>query len=405
LETAQRDLAGARQSLGETEKKLKKSTDESLQTVGNLRKQLEEVEKQVLNSGEGGGAVDQAVVDEYATKLSTMTTDLIKRQSETDHLRERCEELERQSRVSVDESKSLLVELNALIPLKGENEEYRTRVYELDIALKAATERVNEIETQHEEESQNVQKQAMETVQAIRGVLQQERERSKKVMGEVTATLADLKKNTALHAKELEERAERGEELARQRQQLVEDNARQYAKEKFSLKDEIKRYTMLFKENQESANESRKGWMQQLQETQKVANHKERELHAEKEKIRRQMEDTRRSLEMELATTRTNLQATERRRKATEEEMLKIRDKLGKSESSAGIVIRLQAELSTMRERKEQAQNNARTLSARVEMLEKKVKDIRRATDMEKTTISMQYERQISILESKVLQM
>jgi len=403
LDTAQRDLTSTNQLLEKSNTNVQKNIEETSQTIEGLRKQLEEVEKQVL--GNNNGTVDQATVDEYAKKVSNLSKNLIERQSEADHLREKCDELERQGRAASDETKSLLSELNTLIPLKMENEEYKTKVYELDIALTAATQRVDEIEEQHEEESQDIQKQAMETVQAIRGVLQQERERSKKAKDEVDNTLKEIKKNAMQQAKELEDRAERAEELARQRQQAAEEKARQVAKERTSLEDEIKRYTVLFKEHQESSNASRKEWMTQLQQTHKLGHQKEREMNAEKEKLRRQSEDTRRGLEMELTTTKTNLQATERRRKATEEDMQKIRDKLGRSESSAGVVIRLQAEVSTTREQKDQAQNRVRTLSARVERLEKKVKEIRRATDMEKTTISMQYERQISILESKVLQM
>jgi hypothetical protein len=404
FDNTEREHNGTKQALEDAQNRLLKQKEETGRTIEELRKQLEDAEKQALSSEEGVVG-DQAVVDDYARKISTMATQMIERESELEHSRQRCGEMERQRRSQEDEAASLLKELNLLIPLKTENEEFKTKIYELESALKTASQRNDDMESQHEEESANVQKQAMETVQAIRGVLQQERERSKKTIDERNATLAELKQSAACRAKELEDRAERAEDLSRQRQRAMEEAARQSKKDKDGLKDEIERYAALFKEQQESSNESRKEWMQQLQTTQRLANNKERELHAEKETVRRQMEDARRTLEMELTTTKTNLQATERRRKAIEEEMIKIRDKLGKTESSAGVVIRLQAELSNVREQKEQAQNNARTLSARVDMLEKKVKDIRRATDMEKTTISMQYERQISILESKVLQM
>ena len=49
-----------------------------------------------------------------------------------------------------------------------------------------------------------------------------------------------------------------------------------------------------------------------------------------------------------------------------------------------------------MREQKERAQTESRTLSARITMLERKLKETRRVCEMEKTKISMQYERQIS---------
>ena len=143
--------------------------------------------------------------------------------------------------------------------------------------------------------------------------------------------------------------------------------------------------------------------MSQLQETQKIANDRERKLMEEKERIRRESDDIRRTLEMEATTAKAQLTAMERRRASTEQEMIKMRERLGKSESSQGTAVRLRAELSMAKEQKDRAQSESRTLSARITMLERKIKETRRQCEMEKTKISMQYERQISVLESKIL--
>lgn len=400
LEQTQRELSDTKRRFEENERVMKNNADASSQALEELRDKLQEIEKE---SVQNKGGIDEKTAEEHAHKVATLTKEMIQQKTELEHLRDENASLNKTKNDSSKEIESLMNELAQLAPLATELEEYKSKHDEMKIALSSTESRMQELEDRHEEESQNIQKEAMETVTAIRQVLAKERERCQKQKEETDRTLQDVREKAKNHAESLTERAERAEELSRQRQSTIEENKRLNAKERDTLRAEIERYATMFKEHQEASNINRKEWMAQLQETQKIANDRERKLMDDKERFRREADDTRRNLDMELASTTAKLQSAERRRKALEDEMKRVREKLGKSQSTGATAVRLQAEVNMLKEQKEKSQNETRTLSARIQMLERKMKETRRQCEMEKTKISMQYERQISVLESKLL--
>ena len=401
LEHTQRELADTRRRFEENERQMKNNADASSEALEELKNKLQEIEK---HSAQQHGGVDEKTAEEHAQRIAALTTETIEQKTELEHLRHENEELMKSKTDSSKEIESLMAEIAQLTSVESELEEYKSKHDEISIALSSAEARMSEMEDRHEEESQNIQKEAMETVTAIRQVLAKERERCQKQKEETDKTMEDVREKLTTHANSLKERAERAEELARQRQIQLDENKRLNAKERDALREEIDRYANMFKEHQEAANTNRKEWMSQLQESQKIANDRERKLMDEKERFRREADDTRRSLDMELASAKAQLQSAERRRKSMESEMKTVREKLGKSQSTGATALRLQAEVGMLREQKEKSQTETRTLSARITMLERKLKDTRRQCELEKTKISMQYERQISVLESKLLQ-
>jgi hypothetical protein len=400
LEQTQRELSDTKRRFEESERVMKNNADASSHALEELRNKLKEMEKESVQEQ---GGIDEKTAEEHAERVATLTKEMIEQKTELEHLRDENATLNKTKDDSSKEIESLMIDLAQLTPLASELEEYKSKHDEMKIALSSTENRMQELEDRHEEESQDIQKEAMETVTAIRQVLAKERERCQKQKEETEKTLQGVRVKAKKHAESLTDRAERAEELYRQRQTTIEENKRLNAKERDTLRAEIERYATMFKEHQEATNVNRKEWMAQLQDTQKLANDRERKMMDDKERFRRETDDTRRNLDMDLASTKAKLQSAERRRQTLEDEMKHVREKLGKSQSTGATAVRLQAEVSMLKEQKEKSQNETRTLSARIQMLERKLKETRRQCEMEKTKISMQYERQISVLESKLL--
>jgi hypothetical protein len=403
LDTAMREIEDTKRRRDEREQQWKSMQEESAQCLEGLRQRISELESTTNNNTSSETTIDSKIADEHAQKVAQLTNELVEKNAEIIQIQEEHATLKKNHEEKNKEAQALLQEIAVLSPLKTELEDYKLKHDELTLALESTEQRAAEMEERHEEESQNIQKEAMDTVTAIRQVLAKERERCKLKQEETQKTLEDVREKALVHAKELEDRVEQAEKLSRQRQVAMEESKRMAAKERDTLRAEIERYAGLFKEQQESLQTSRKEWMVSMQDSQRQANDRERKLIEEKDRIRHTFDDTRRTLEMESATAKAQLNANERRRKSLEEDLQRMRERLGKSESTGASMARTQAELSMVREQKEKAQQETRTLSARVTMLERKMKETRRQCEMDKTKISMQYERQISVLESKLL--
>ena len=400
LEAAKREAEDARRRFEEKERQFTHDMDEARQNHEEMRQRMEVCLKEKATAK---GEVDEKAAEESAKKIAEMTQNLIAKTTEHDHLKEMYEALEERCQSKEDEREALMMELAALTPLKTELDECRSRKEEVEAALKVAEGRLTSMEERHEEEAQSIQQEAMETVKAIRGVLAKERERSKAQLEQANATLADVREKAKEHADGLRQKCDQAEELARQQKNAMEESKRLAAKEREALRAEISRYADMFKEHQETSTAARKEWMAQLQDTQKLADDRERKLMADNSTIRKEADEARRTLEMENATVKAQMQGMERRRQGLEKELLQMRERLGKSESSGAAAVRLQAELGTVRDQKDRAQDQARALASKVEMLERSLKDVRRKCEQEKTKIAMQYERQISVLESKLM--
>jgi len=77
---------------------------------------------------------------------------------------------------------------------------------------------------------------------------------------------------------------------------------------------------------------------------------------------------------------------------------------LGKSHSEGIAVARAETELLMLRDQKIKAEASARDARAKLMVVEKKLREQSHAAELATTRIKMQYEKQISILESRLLE-
>ncbi len=305
------------------------------------------------------------------------------------------------------ESKEQLACLEAhvkdLLPLQNHLTAATGTIAELRSDLEVAAAEHQLLEENLESESAQVQKEAMDTVKAIREVLKKERELAAKAKAGHEETLRVLQEKGDVRAKTLQGGMDQAEELARQRRNTLEESKKTFAKEREGLRGEIERYATMFKESQSGADEARKGWMEQIQDSTRAANKREMELVASMQQNQRESGERLRESEMELATLRARLESSDRRKAFVEEELVGMRKKLGNKESVGVEMMRVQTELTHVRERKETMGEENRKLTLDVKDLQKRMKTLQRQCSMEKTKISMNYEKQISILESRLL--
>ena len=97
------------------------------------------------------------------------------------------------------------------------------------------------------------------------------------------------------------------------------------------------------------------------------------------------------------------LDSTERRREAVEKEMEATRQKLGNNQNTNVELMKITAELKHTRQAKDEAVRAKKESDVEIQTLRKKIKDQKRESSMSLTRLSMQYEKQISILESRLL--
>ena len=140
--------------------------------------------------------------------------------------------------------------------------------------------------------------------------------------------------------------------------------------------------------------------MSQIQET-RAANS---EMTAEHKRALREEQDARRKIESELASARAHREAAERRRGSLEEELGRSRQMLAQSKNSSVEIARMNAELSVLRDKKDKLESEARTMRTDLAAARKAEQDAKRGADMQLTKLRMQYERQISVLESRLLE-
>ena len=167
-----------------------------------------------------------------------------------------------------------------------------------------------------------------------------------------------------------------------------------------SLRGEIDRYTLMFQQQRESQEANRKEWLQQIQDmrtssTSLMTDHKE---------TLREHQDARRDLESKLATQKANNDALERRRKTLEDELSRSRQMLSQSKNSSVEMARMSTELNALRDQKDRLESEARMCRTELEAAKKAEQDARRAANSEITRMRMKYERQISVLESRLLE-
>ena len=126
-----------------------------------------------------------------------------------------------------------------------------------------------------------------------------------------------------------------------------------------------------------------------------IANeHKEAAKDAEKK---------RRDLETELATLRARFDASERRKISLEEELTRSRELLTKNKKSSVEMTRLTQELSIVTQQKDAAEASLKAAKIATDAAIKSEQETRRKCDSEMTKQKMRFERQLSVLESRLL--
>ena len=291
----------------------------------------------------------------------------------------------------------------ALLPLKGQLNQAHDQLATVQSEKDEIELEYERLEARHEEETAGINREAMNTVKAIREVLKRERDHATKAKTEGEETLRVLQEKASERAAHLEGQRDQAEELARQRRDQLEENKKSMSKERDHLRGEIDRYASMFKEAQRSNDESRRELMGQIQTSTRDHNDRERTLQADIRKIQQEYDDQVRGLEMEKITLTTKLESTGRRLTAAEREAETTRQKLGKNKSTGVELMQLQAEIKHLRESKEEATRGKKEGEMEIQSLRKKLKTMKRQCEMEKVRVSMQYEKQISILESRLI--
>ena len=212
--------------------------------------------------------------------------------------------------------------------------------------------------------------------------------------------LANLQETNKEKATGYEKRIEQLDKSIVERDAHMREVKRLFEQERTGLRDEITRYSSMFNDMREAQERDRKEFMQQVQEARNAST----EMSAEHRKSLQDEQRTRRDLEMELAGVRAHREAAERRKKSLEEELDRSRQLLSQSKSSGVEVARMSAELNVLRETKDRMETEARTLRGELAVAKKSEQDARRSLDAQLTKLKMKYERQISVLESRLLE-
>ena len=324
-------------------------------------------------------------------------------QEQLDQAMEDATKFKREKAEALEACEDLQKQLQDLLPLKSQVQQATERATSLEREVQRKTEELEELEGRHEQESMQIQQEAMDTVKAIREVLKKERGLMEKHKASHEATLKELEDQATTRAKSLEQQLTQAEELARQRRNALEEYKANATKEREALRSEVERYATIYKQSQTQMDDARKEWMQQIQETTKAGNDREMTLVKTMQSKQREADEKIRELEMEAVSLKAKMESTDRRRNRVEEELAEMRTALGNKQNSGLEMMRMQTELTHVRERKEKLEEDYRKQSMELDELKKKLKAVARQCEMEKTKLSMNYEKQISILESRLL--
>lgn len=276
------------------------------------------------------------------------------------------------------------------------DESERARL-ELESALKT-------MEAEHEESAASVQREAMETVRAIREVLKRERERAKKQSAQHEATLAKTQSHLQSQLQNEKQRAEQAESLASQRQAALEEVRARNRAEVRRMQDELERSSDLLATQRQSHDTARQELFAQLQDLQKSAASRESSLLQDQQRLQRESATVRRKLETENATLQVRLDAATKRTATAEDKCARLQSEATTHMSSSVELARLRNELAHAERGLEGALEKQRALEIENKDLQQSSKDLQRRVNAEKTKLMMSYERKISILESRLIE-
>lgn len=359
-----------------------------------LRSQLE----QATASASAASALE--MTEEQSQKMLGMSQQLAQARGAVSELEDKMATAQRQITSLAEQAENMEAAVQEAAGLRGKLESAASRAAEAEATEKALRLEISGMQARHDDESAVVQKEAMETVDAIKKVLSRERERHQESKKKHEVDMQGARESAAEHASSLENKIRQLETSASERESHFRETKRLADQERDSLRSEIERYTTMFREQREGQEANRKEWLQQIQDMRASST----TLAAEHKETLKEHQSTRRELEAELVTVRATSEAAERRRKALEDELGRSRQMLSQSKNSGVEMARMTAELNSLRDSKDRLESEARSARSALAAAQKAEQDAKRSADMEMTRIRMRYERQISVLESRLLE-
>lgn len=365
------------------------------ETIAELRTQLEDVTAAVSSSSSS-----TEMTEEQRQKMIDMSQQLAQSRARFEELQDGLADAERRALAFEEQVRNMDEVVQEAASLRGDLETAAGRAAEAEATERALRMEIAGMQARHDDESALVQREAMETVDAIKKVLSRERERHQESKKKHEVEMQGARESAAEHASSLENKIRQLETSASERESHFRETKRLAEQERDSLRSEIERYSTMFREQREGQESSRKEWLQQIQDM-RASN---TTLAAEHKETLKEQQTTRRELETQLVTARANSEAAERRRKTLEDELGRSRQMLSQSKNSGVEMARMTAELNSLRDIKDRLESEARSARTALAAAQKAEQDAKRNADMEMTRCRMRYERQISVLESRLLE-
>ena len=375
-------------------------TAEHASTVAELEEKIAALKKDAEEARTNQVEEASGASEEQTQQLIALNKQLAEAKGDLEERDDRIAAYERRTTELEEQAASMEEVAKEAASLRSALETAESRAAEHEATERALRADLEGMQRRHDEESETVQREAIETVDAIKKVLQRERERSKVEREKQEATLKAARDTAAERASSYEDKIRQMEMAAVEREAHVREAKRLSEQECASLRGEIDRYTLMFQQQRESQEANRKEWLQQIQDmrtssTSLMTDHKE---------TLREHQEARRDLESKLATQKANNDALERRRKTLEDELSRSRQMLSQSKNSSVEMARMSTELNALRDQKDRLESEARMCRTELEAAKKAEQDARRAANSEITRMRMKYERQISVLESRLLE-
>jgi len=365
------------------------------ETIAELHAQLEDV-----TAAASSASSSAEMTEEQRQKMIDVSQQLAQSRACFEELKDSLADAERRAESFEEQVRNMDEVVQEAASLKGKLETAAGRASEAEATERVLRSEISGMQARHDDESALVQREAMETVDAIKKVLSRERERHQESKKKHEVEIQGARESAAEHNSSLENKIRQLDTSASERESHFRETKRLAEQERNSLRSEIDRYSNMFREQREGQESSRKEWLQQIQDM-RVAN---TTLATEHKATLKEQQTTRRELETQLVTVRANSEAVERRRKTLEDELGRSRQMLSQSKNSGVEMARMTAELNSLRDVKDRLESEARSSRTALAAAQKAEQDAKRNADMELTRIRMRYERQISVLESRLLE-
>ena len=353
----------------------------------------------MIESAREEGASTASTEDQSET-VAALTQRLTEKDVVVADLTSQLEDAEERSKTLEQEVNDVRATLSEMGAMKTQLDAAVAKAAEAEAARATAVKEAEGLESKFEEESQVIQREAMESVNAIKAVLVRERERAKKQKEAHASAIDTARKGWEERRKALQQQLAHVEEEVKSRDAELKETRRLAEQERSDLRGEIDRQHTVFREMRESQDKNRKEWLAQIRENRDTSG----KAMAEVKENLKSAEASRREAETEVATLKARLEAAERRRTTLEGEVKRSRQMLSQSKSSSQEIGRISAELAATIQQRDKAETEARAARTECEKAKKAEAAARRKAESDITRIKMRYEMQISNLESRLLE-